>query len=473
MVDQSKVRCFNLAAHIDHGKSTLADRLIEHVGLLSEREMRDQVLDSMDLERERGITIKASAVRLPYRARDGETYILNLIDCPGHVDFTYEVSRSLAACEGCLLIIDAAQGIEAQTIANWNLALSHGLTILPVINKIDLPTADPERVRQEVEEVLGLEGDSALLVSARQGIGIEEVLEAIIRRIPPPQGDPEAPLRALIFDSTFDTYRGAVAYVRVFDGRVGPGTRIRLMSSGRSFEVDEVGVFSPQMTPVEELAAGEVGYVIANVRNVSDTRIGDTITEAARPTAMPLPGFKPAKPMVFCGLYPVDSNDYAYLREALARLRLNDAALSFEPETSAALGFGFRCGFLGLLHSEIVQERLEREFGLDLVATAASVVYHVLTADGEVLEVDNPAQFPPPEKIEAIEEPFITATIIAPSAYMGPCMDLCRERRAEFVRMEYLSPQRVVLTYTLPLSELLRDFFDQLKSRSRGYASLD
>jgi GTP-binding protein LepA len=462
-----------LAAHIDHGKSTLADRLIEHVGLLSEREMRDQVLDSMDLERERGITIKASAVRLPYRARDGETYILNLIDCPGHVDFTYEVSRSLAACEGCLLIIDAAQGIEAQTIANWNLALSHGLTILPVINKIDLPTADPERVRQEVEEVLGLEGDSALLVSARQGIGIEEVLEAIIRRIPPPQGDPEAPLRALIFDSTFDTYRGAVAYVRVFDGRVGPGTRIRLMSSGRSFEVDEVGVFSPQMTPVEELAAGEVGYVIANVRNVSDTRIGDTITEAARPTAMPLPGFKPAKPMVFCGLYPVDSNDYAYLREALARLRLNDAALSFEPETSAALGFGFRCGFLGLLHSEIVQERLEREFGLDLVATAASVVYHVLTADGEVLEVDNPAQFPPPEKIEAIEEPFITATIIAPSAYMGPCMDLCRERRAEFVRMEYLSPQRVVLTYTLPLSELLRDFFDQLKSRSRGYASLD
>lgn len=473
MIDQSKVRCFNLAAHIDHGKSTLADRLIERVGLLSEREMRDQVLDSMELERERGITIKASAVRLPYQARDGATYVLNLIDCPGHVDFTYEVSRSLAACEGCLLIIDAAQGIEAQTIANWNLAVSHGLTVLPVINKIDLPTADPERVRREVEEVLGLEGDSALLVSAREGIGIEEVLEAVVRHIPSPQGDPQAPLKALIFDSTFDTYRGVVVYVRIFDGRVEPGMRICMMSSGRSFEVDEVGVFSPHMVPVKELAAGEVGYLIANVRNVADTRIGDTITEAARPTAVPLPGFKPAKPMVFCGLYPTDSNDYPALREALTRLQLNDAALSFEPETSAALGFGFRCGFLGLLHSEIVQERLEREFGLDLVTTAASVIYHVLTSDGELREVDNPAQFPPPEKIEAIEEPFITATIIVPSAYVGPCMDLCRERRAEFNRMEYLSPQRIVLTYTLPLSELLRDFFDQLKSRSRGYASLD
>jgi len=470
---QTKYRCLSIVAHIDHGKSTLADRLIEYTGAIDQREMRDQVLDSMDLERERGITIKASAVRLRYRARDGEEYVLQLVDCPGHVDFSYEVSRSLAACEGCLLVVDAAQGVEAQTIANWNLATAHNLAIVPVINKIDLPTADPDRVRVELEDILGLEGDSAVLASAREGIGVEDVLEAIVQRIPPPVGDPNAPLKALIFDSTFDSYRGVVAYVRVFEGRLRPGQTIRMMSSGKSFEVDEVGVFTPTRRPVESLSAGEVGYVLANIRSVADTRVGDTITDAQRPTDAPLPGFKPAKPMVFCGLYPVDSNDYPFLREALFKLQLNDAALSFEGETSVALGFGFRCGFLGLLHMEIVQERLEREFNLELVATAASVVYHVLRSDGEVLEIDNPAQLPPPDQIEALEEPFVRATIIAPSDYVGPCLELARERRGEFENMEYVSPQRVILTYTLPLSELLRDFFDQLKSRSRGYASLD
>ncbi|HEY8418796.1 MAG TPA: translation elongation factor 4 [Limnochordales bacterium] len=470
---QRRIRNFCIIAHIDHGKSTLADRLLERTGALSEREMKDQILDSMDLERERGITIKLTAVRLQYRAKDGEDYILNLIDTPGHVDFSYEVSRSLAACEGALLVVDATQGVEAQTLANCYLALEHDLEIIPVINKIDLPNADPERVLREIRDTIGLDPATAILASAKTGQGVDEILEAIIQRIPPPKGDPEAPLRALIFDSHFDSYRGVVAYVRIVDGTVRPGMHIKMMSSGKTFEVDQVGVFLPHETPVPQLTAGEVGCILATIRNVRDTRIGDTITEADRPAAEPLPGYRPVKPMVFCGLYPVENEDFPELRDALEKLQLNDAALTFEAETSNALGFGFRCGFLGLLHMEIVQERLEREFGLNLITTAPSVVYRVTLTNGQVVEVDNPAKFPEQQYIDHVEEPYVRATIIAPAEYVGPLMELCQERRGTFINMEYTTPERVQLIYELPLSEILMDFFDRLKTRSRGYASLD
>jgi len=460
-------------AHIDHGKSTLADRLLEITGTLSERERRDQVLDQMDLERERGITIKASAVRMTYAARDGQQYVLNLIDTPGHVDFSYEVSRSLAACEGVLLVVDAVQGVEAQTVANADLAVAAGLEILPVINKLDLPNASPERVRREIEDVIGLESSAALLTSAKEGTGVEEVLEAIVARIPPPQGDADAPLRALVFDSHFDPYRGTIAYVRLRAGRLRKGMRICMMAAGKEFEVDEVGVFGLTMKPVEALTAGEVGYVAAGMKVIGDARVGDTITDAARPASDPLPGYRPLKPMVFCGLYPTEGDDYTPLREALQRLQLNDAALTFEPETSAALGFGFRCGFLGLLHMEIVQERLEREYGLALVATSPSVVYRVNRTDGGVIEVDNPAAMPDAQYIDYIEEPWVRATIMGPAEYVGPCLELAQERRGEFRNIEYSSTDRVIITYDLPLAEILLDFFDQLKSRTRGYASLD
>lgn len=473
MTRQERIRNFCIIAHIDHGKSTLADRLLEYTGALSPREMVDQVLDTMELERERGITIKLQAVRLTYRARDGEEYILNLIDTPGHVDFTYEVSRSLAACEGALLVVDASQGVEAQTLANFYLALEHNLEIIPVINKIDLPNAEPERVRRELEEVLGLDGSQAILASAKTGYGVEEILEAIVQRIPPPKGDADAPLQALIFDSYFDSYRGAIPYVRMANGRLTKGMVIRMMSTGKEFEVTEVGVFTPKPRPVEALEAGEVGYLAASIKNVRDTRVGDTITSAERPAAHPLPGYRPVTPMVYCGLYPVDSEKYEELKEALEKLQLNDAALVFEPETSAALGFGFRCGFLGLLHMEIVQERLEREYGLELITTAPSVVYRVTRTNGEVLHIDNPTRLPPPGSIATIEEPYVKATLMLPTEYVGPVMELCQERRGEFVSMEYLSEKRVVLTYELPLAEIIYDFFDQLKSRTRGYASLD
>ncbi|MFS8665797.1 MAG: translation elongation factor 4 [Limnochordales bacterium] len=470
---QRRIRNFCIIAHIDHGKSTLADRLLERTGALSQREMKDQILDSMELERERGITIKLTPVRMTYRARDGQEYVLNLIDTPGHVDFSYEVSRSLAACEGALLVVDASQGVEAQTLANCYLALEHDLEIIPVINKIDLPNADPQRVLREIEETIGLDPETALLASAKTGQGVDEILEAIIQRVPPPKGDPDAPLRALIFDSHFDPYRGAVAYVRVVDGTVRPGMTIQMMSSGKTYEVDEVGVFVPAMTAVPQLAAGEVGCILATIKNVRDTRIGDTITQADRPAAAPLPGYQPVKPMVFCGLYPVDNDDFADLRDALEKLQLNDAALTFEAETSSALGFGFRCGFLGLLHMEIVQERLEREFGLNLITTAPSVVYRVTLTNGQVVEVDNPAKFPEQQYIEQVEEPYVRATIMAPSDYVGPVMELCQERRGVFINMEYTTPERVQLIYELPLSEILLDFFDRLKTRTRGYASLD
>lgn len=472
MADLAHTRCFSIVAHIDHGKSTLADRLIEIAGTVDARQMRDQVLDSMDIERERGITIKASAVRLPY-PHDGVTYTLNLIDTPGHVDFSYEVSRALQACDGALLVVDAAQGVEAQTIANFYLAHEVGLTILPVINKIDLPAADVERCRAEIEDILGLPGDEAIPISAREGTNIDRLLEAIVERLPPPAGDPEAPLQALIFDSMFDPFRGAVADLRVVQGTVRVGDRIRMMSSGREFEVDELGVFTPAPVKVTELSVGDVGYLIANIRTVVDTRVGDTITLARAPAAEPLPGYKPAKPMVFSGVYPVDASDYPDLREALERLQLNDAALSFEAESSAALGQGFRCGFLGLLHLQIVQERLEREFNLALVCTAASVVYHVLTTNGDLLEIDNPAELPEPARIESIEEPLVTATIMTPPEYVGPCMDLAQQRRGELLTMEYVTPARAMLRYRLPLAEILHDFFDALKSRTRGYATFD
>lgn len=469
----AQIRNFCIIAHVDHGKSTLADRLIEYTGALSAREMTDQVLDQMELERERGITIKMQAIRLNYRARDGNEYILNLIDTPGHVDFSYEVSRSLAACEGALLVVDATQGIEAQTLANFYLALEHDLEIIPVINKIDLPSADPDRVRRELEEVLGLDASEAILASAKTGAGTEEVLEAIVRRVPPPRGRLDAPLRALIFDSHFDPYRGVVAYIRVVDGQVEVGQAIRLMGTGKEYEVTELDVFRPRLEPVPRLVAGEVGSLVAQIKNLRDARVGDTVTSVDRPAETPLPGYEPAKPMVFCGLYPVDNEEYGNLRDALEKLQLNDAALVFEPETSAALGFGFRCGFLGLLHMEIVQERLEREYGQELIATAPSVVYRVLKTDGEVVEVDNPARFPPAAQIEAIEEPYVRATIITPADYVGPVMELCQERRGNYQSLEYLSPERAMLTYELPLSEILLDFFDRLKSKSRGYASLD
>jgi GTP-binding protein LepA len=471
---QSHIRNFCIIAHIDHGKSTLADRLLESTGTISQSGHGDQVLDKMDLERERGITIKMAAVRMYYTARNGEEYELNLIDTPGHVDFTYEVSRSLEACEGAILVVDAAQGVEAQTIANVNLALNSNLTLLPVLNKIDLPAADPERVMNEVEETLAIPREECILASAKEGIGIPEILEAVVERVPPPTGDPDAPLRALIFDSHFDAYVGIVAYVRVVDGELRPGTKIRMMSSGREFEVTGVGVFSPDMRPTDRLAAGQVGFCHAAIKSIGDCRVGDTITLAGSGGAKePLAGYKQAKPMVFCGLYPVSGEDYADLREALAKLQLNDASLTYEPETSAALGFGFRCGFLGLLHSEIVQERLEREFDLDLIATSPSVVYHVTTTDGKVLDIDNPAQWPPTQKIEKVEEPYVAATVITPKEYVGTCMELCTDRRGIYKHMEYAGTERVILSYELPLAEILLDFFDSLKSRTKGYASFD
>jgi len=470
---QSKIRNFCIIAHIDHGKSTLADRLLEMTGTLTEREMQDQVLDTMELERERGITIKAQAVRLVYRYRDGEEYILNLIDTPGHVDFTYEVSKSLAACEGALLVVDASQGIQAQTLANLYLALEHDLEIIPVINKIDLPSARPDWTKAQIEEVIGLDASDAPLISAKNGIGIEEVLDRIIERIPPPEGDEDAPLKALIFDSYYDNYRGVITYVRIKEGMVRPGQRIRIMSNGKEFEVTEVGIFRPYLAPVDELKAGDVGYIAAGIKNVGDTRVGDTITGADRPASEPLPGYRKLQPMVYCGIYPADGAKYEDLKEALAKLQLNDASLVFEPETSAALGFGFRCGFLGLLHMEIIQERLEREYDLDLVTTAPSVVYRIYKKNGEMVEVSNPVEMPQPADIDHMEEPVVRAQIIAPTEYVGDIMELCQERRGEFKHMEYLESTRVMLTYQLPLNEVIYDFFDALKSRTKGYASFD
>jgi GTP-binding protein LepA len=470
---QRHVRNFCIIAHIDHGKSTLADRLLERTGAIEAREMRAQVLDRMDLERERGITIKMAAVRMRYDAEDGQEYELNLIDTPGHVDFTYEVSRSLAACEGAILVIDAAQGVEAQTLANVNLALNSRLEIIPVINKIDLPAADPERVEAEVEEILAIPASECIRASAKEGIGIDEILEAVVQRVPSPKGDPEAPLRALIFDSHFDTYLGIIAYVRVVDGVLRPGMQARLMATGSTFDVSGVGVFAPEMRPVGQLTTGEVGYVHGGIKSIGECRVGDTITGASPPAAQPLPGYKQVKPMVFCGLYPVNGEDYPDLREALNKLQLNDSSLSFEPETSAALGFGFRCGFLGLLHSEIIQERLEREFDLDLIATSPSVVFRVTTTDGKAMEIDNPVNWPPTSRIASVAEPYVDATIISPSEFVGTCMELCNDRRGIFVNMEYPGPQRVILHYKLPLAEILMDFFDNLKSRTRGYASFD
>lgn len=470
---QSKIRNFCIIAHIDHGKSTLADRLLEMTGTLTEREMQDQVLDTMELERERGITIKAQAVRLVYKYKDGEEYILNLIDTPGHVDFTYEVSKSLAACEGALLVVDASQGIQAQTLANLYLALEHDLEIIPVINKIDLPSARPDWTKQQIEEMIGLDAQDAPLISAKNGIGIEEVLDRIIERIPPPEGDEDAPLKALIFDSFYDNYRGVITYVRIKEGTVKAGQRIRIMSNGKEFEVTEVGIFRPHLAPVDELKAGDVGYIAAGIKNVGDTRVGDTITSADRPASEPLPGYKKLQPMVYCGIYPADGAKYEDLREALAKLQLNDASLVFEPETSAALGFGFRCGFLGLLHMEIIQERLEREYDLDLVTTAPSVVYRVYKKNGEMMEVSNPTEMPPPAEIDHMEEPVVKAQIITPTEYVGDIMELCQERRGEYRHMEYLESTRVMLTYELPLNEVIYDFFDALKSRTKGYASFD
>ncbi|MEO2067912.1 MAG: translation elongation factor 4 [Desulfurobacteriaceae bacterium] len=472
-MNQEFIRNFCIIAHIDHGKSTLADRLLEYTGTVSKRELKEQMLDTLELERERGITIKLNAVRMNYKADDGKTYTMHLIDTPGHVDFTYEVSRSLSACEGALLVIDATQGIEAQTIANFFLALDAGLEIIPVINKIDLPSANPDWVKEQIADVLGLDPDDAILASAKEGIGIKEILEAIVKKVPPPSGDPNKPLKALIFDSFYDNYKGVIPFVRVFDGVIKPGTRIKLMSNDKEFEVVEVGTQSPYMTKVEELRAGEVGWIAANIKNIEDTQVGDTITDAENPTDEPCPGFRPAKPMVFAGLYPVDSDDYEHLKEALEKLKLNDAALFFEPETSAALGFGFRCGFLGLLHMEVIKERLEREFGLNLIATAPSVIYKVYLKDGTVVNVQNPAEMPPPEKIDHIEEPYITASIITPSEYVGPIMQLCQDRRGIQTGFTYLDQNRVELRYDMPLSEILFDFFDKLKSVSRGYASFD
>jgi GTP-binding protein LepA len=469
----SKIRNFSIIAHIDHGKSTLADRLIEYTGTMSTRELKEQVLDSMDLERERGITIKLQAVRLRYKAKDGEVYELNLIDTPGHVDFSYEVSRSLAACEGALLVVDAAQGIEAQTLANVYLALENDLEIIPVINKIDLPSAEPDRVKQEIEDVIGIDASEAILASAKMGIGVEEILEAIVKRISPPKGDDEEPLKSLIFDSKFDSYKGAIPYIRLFDGKVSKGTSIKMMSTGKMFEITEVGVFTPGMTIVEELRAGQVGYIAGSIKNVGDTRVGDTVTDSDHPAAEPLPGYRKAVSMVFCGLYPVETSDFDRLKDALEKLQLNDASLMYENETSAALGFGFRCGFLGLLHMEIIQERLEREFGLSIITTAPSVVYKVNTTAKEQIFIDNPALLPSEGKIESIEEPVVKATIMVPSEYVGTIMELNQEKRGTFLNMDYITASRVSLYYELPLSEIVYDYFDQLKSRTKGYASLD
>ena len=470
---QEKIRNFCIIAHIDHGKSTLADRILEYTGALSKREMVDQVLDNMDLERERGITIKLQSVRLNYRADDGEEYIINLIDTPGHVDFTYEVSRSLAACEGAILVVDAAQGIEAQTLANVYLALENDLEIIPVINKIDLPSADPERVRQEIEDVIGLDASEAVLCSAKEGIGIKEILEQIVQKVPPPQGDTEKPLQALIYDSLYDSYRGALSYIRVVDGVLKKNSRIRMMNKGKEFDVTEIGVFAPAMKQVDALYPGEVGYVAASIKTVTDTEVGDTITDANNPAAEPLEGYRKATPMVYCGLYPVENNQYPELKDALEKLQLNDAALIFEPETSSALGFGFRCGFLGLLHMEIVQERLEREYDIDLITTAPSVIYRVTKTDGEVLMVDNPAQLPDPGSIATLEEPYVAASIMVTKDYVGAVMEIAQDKRGTFVNMEYITETRVNVKYELPLSEIVYDFFDQLKTKTKGYASLD
>ena len=468
-----RVRNFCILGHIDHGKSTLSDRLLEYTGTLTQREMREQVLDLMDLERERGITIKATVVRLEYRAKDGEVYELNLIDTPGHVDFTYEVSRSLAACDGAILIVDAAQGVEAQTLANAYLAIDRNLGIVPVINKIDLPIARPDSVKGEIEEIIGIPAEDAILVSAKQGIGTQDVLEAIVRHIPPPDGDTEAPLKALVIDSLYNSYRGVVMYIRVFDGAVKTGDGIRLMATGKSYEVEEVGVFLPTMEPVSQLSTGSVGYLIAAIRVIGDAKIGDTITHKDRPTPKALPGYRELNPLVFCGLYPADPSEFVSLREALGRLKLNDASFTFESESSVALGFGFRCGFLGLLHMEIIQERLEREFDLSLIRTSPSVRYHVFQKDGERLVVDNPAQMPLPDKIDHINEPHITAEIIVSRDYIGAVMDLCQKRRGRFIHMNQLDQTRVQVLYDLPLGEILIDFYDKLKSATRGYGSLE
>ncbi len=472
--DQSKIRNFCIIAHIDHGKSTLADRIIEKTGLLTSREMQNQVLDNMDLERERGITIKAQCVRIIYNANDGEEYIFNLIDTPGHVDFNYEVSRSLAACEGAILVVDAAQGIEAQTLANVYLALDHNLEIMPVINKIDLPSAEPERVKNEIEDVIGIEAQDAPLISAKNGINIDEVLEQIVTKLPAPSGDTEKPLKALIFDSLYDSYKGVIIFCRIFDGAVAKGTRIKMMATGAVAEVVEVGIFGAgRFVPCDELSAGMVGYITASLKNVSDTNVGDTVTDNDNPCDEALPGYKKAQPMVFCGLYPADGAKYPDLRDALEKLQLNDASLSFEPETSIALGFGFRCGFLGLLHLEIIQERLEREFNLDLITTAPGVVYRVHTTDGNMIELTNPSNLPDPSNIDYMEEPFVSAEIMVTTEYVGAIMQLCQERRGIYKSMEYMEETRALLKYDLPLNEIIYDFFDALKSRSRGYASFD
>ena len=470
---QEMIRNFSIIAHIDHGKSTLADRILEKTNTVSSREMQDQLLDSMDLERERGITIKLNAVELNYTAKDGKTYIFHLIDTPGHVDFTYEVSRSLAACEGAVLVVDAAQGIEAQTLANVYLAIDNDLEILPVINKIDLPAADPERVRTEIEDVIGIDASEAVLASAKAGIGIEEILEQIVEYVPAPTGDIEAPLKALIFDSVYDSYRGVVLNVRIMEGMVKPGDKIQLMSNGKTFEVTEVGVFSPKAIQRDYLMVGDVGYITASIKTVQDTRVGDTITLANNPASEPLEGYRQMNPMVYCGLYPIDTSRYNDLREALEKLQLNDAALQFEPETSQALGFGFRCGFLGLLHMDVVQERLEREFNLELITTAPSVIYNVYLTDGTMITVDNPADFPEQVKIDRVEEPYVKAQIMVPNDYVGSVMELSQRKRGDFVTMDYLDDYRVNVVYEIPLSEIVFDFFDKLKSSTKGYASLD
>nr|WP_293718737.1 translation elongation factor 4 [uncultured Phascolarctobacterium sp.] len=473
MMDQKKIRNFSIIAHIDHGKSTLADRLIEYTGTLTKREMEAQILDSMDLERERGITIKAQAVRSSYQAQNGEEYMLNFIDTPGHVDFTYEVSRALAACEGALLVIDATQGIEAQTLANVYLALDNDLEIIPVINKVDLPSADPERVKHEIEEVIGIDASEAVLTSAKTGLGIEDVLEAIVAKVPAPSGDSGSPLKALVFDSKFDAYKGVVLYVRVIDGRIKPGMKIRMMATGAEFEVTEVGVFKPNLVNVDSLEVGQVGFFAAAIKNVKDARVGDTVTDANNPATEALPGYRKATPMVFCGLYPVENSDYDNLRDALEKLQLNDASLVFEPETSVALGFGFRCGFLGLLHMDVIKERLEREYNLTLITTAPNVIYQVFRTNGDVELVDNPSNFPDPTVIDHVEEPYVNATIIVPKDYVGAVMELSQEKRGEYENMTYLDETRVMIHYALPLSEIIYDYFDRLKSVTRGYASLD
>ncbi|HYF80690.1 MAG TPA: translation elongation factor 4 [Symbiobacteriaceae bacterium] len=473
MIDQKHIRNFCIIAHIDHGKSTLADRLIEFTGVLTQREMQDQILDNMELERERGITIKAQSVRMDYKADDGEHYVLNLIDTPGHVDFTYEVSRALAGCEGALLVVDASQGIEAQTLANVYMALEHNLEIIPVINKIDLPSADPEKVKKEIEEVIGLDTSIAIMASAKSGIGMKEILESVCAFVPPPKGDIRAPLKAMIYDSFYDSYKGVVSYFRIFEGSVKKGDKVRFMASGKEFVVDDLYVFRPGLTPVGELIAGEVGALAAAIREVKHVRVGDTITLAETPAKEALPGYRKATPMVFAGLYPVETNDYGKLRDALEKLQLNDASLQFEPETSEALAFGFRCGFLGLLHMDVIQERLEREFDLDLITTAPNVIYHVNMTSGEQIIIENPAAWPDPTNIASIQEPMVKASIITPSEYVGALMELCQDRRGTFVNMEYLNEKRVNLHYRLPLAEIMYDFFDQLKTRTRGYASFD